>query len=157
MSESFRVAWLPLFAAMSSEGDGTIVSQTNPTLTLTNTLDQFGRLAEVNWIAGTTPLDDYSYTYDSAGNVAGRVNGLHSALSETYLYDGLNQLTDTYRVGISTPYQGWTLDQQGNWTQFVNGTATQTRTADAANEITGITDTTDPNNPVAQAGGLAGE
>ena len=39
------MAWLPLFAAMSFDGDGTIVSQSNRTLTPTNLIDPLARSA----------------------------------------------------------------------------------------------------------------
>ena len=87
------VAWLPPLAAMSSEGDGTIVSQSKSTLTLTNTVDALGRLTDVNWPVGQTDrvsVDQCHYTRNLAGTVTGRVNSLISALSETNFYNLLS-------------------------------------------------------------------
>jgi hypothetical protein len=98
---------------------------------------------------------------DSIGSVNGAGNGTTTGQAanwdETYAYDGLNRLVDfkrgTYAGGsIATPKFGqtWTLDTLGNWrghsqtnsdTTLLPGVATfsQTRTANAANEIGTIT------------------
>ncbi len=83
----------------------------------------------------------FTYAYDGAGNRVSRSNELHSAFSEQYAYDDLNRLTGTDRGG--SDYQDWTLDQQGNWTEFDDGT-TQTRGFNEANEITSISGQDDP-------------
>ena len=99
--------------------------------------DRFGRILQQLWKndAGTT-VDGYTYTYDRAGNRTSKTNTLNSAFSETYTYDDLNRLVDANRNG--TNLQDWTLDALGNWGTFNDGSLNQTRTANAANEVTGI-------------------
>ena len=128
--------------------------------------DRFGRIIKFQWRNGTgasQELDRFDYIYDRAGN---RVNTdrfvdgttTDDSYSESYAYDGLDRLTD-YRRGIqssgSVPTSGsnlqfrqqWTLDALGNWTSFVvdadgggaGAALTQTRTANAANEIQSVT------------------
>jgi RHS repeat-associated protein len=99
-------------------------------------LDRFSRVTDQVWSSyGDDPgtLDEYTYTYDRAGNVTTRDNTLDSALSQTYEYNGLNELTSAERGDSST--QTWDLDALGNWSSFDNNGSTQTRTTDAANEI----------------------
>ena len=73
-------------------------------------LDQFGRVANQNWVntATGTSVDNYIYTYDQNGNVTAKNNVLNSAYSETYTYDLLNRLTAVTRGGAA--YQSWNLD-----------------------------------------------
>jgi RHS repeat-associated protein len=108
---------------------------------------RFGRVIDQKWQdACGTPVDEYTYTYDAAGNRTSRGNAKCSSLSETYAYDGLNRLIGTDRGGDD--YQRWGLDQLGNWSTFatdtnddgvIDGSDTpQTRTHDAANQITAI-------------------
>ena len=99
--------------------------------------DRFGQIAQQLWKndAGTT-VDGYTYTYDRAGNRTAKANTLNSAFSETYSYDDLNRLVDANRNG--TNLQDWTLDALGNWSGFMDGANSQTRTANAANEVTDV-------------------
>jgi RHS repeat-associated protein len=114
-------------------------------------LDRFGRVADQYWTsygqnsgnAGT--LDGYSYTYDADGNVLSRTNAVDSVMSEFYRYNSLDELTDFQRgasqapVGSGANEQQYGLDGLGNFSSINNNGVTQTRTANAANEITGIT------------------
>jgi len=106
--------------------------------------DRFGRIIDQRWTNGaeTTVLDEYTYTYDMAGNRTSKDNELHSAFDEDYTYDSLNRLIDTDRGG--TDLQAWTLDQLGNWDSFTDSGSTQTRTQNDANEITDISVGIDP-------------
>ena len=52
----------------------------------------------------------------------------------------LDRLTAVTRGGAA--YQSWNLDSQGNWSSSTTGGVTQTRTANAQNQITSITGTT---------------
>jgi RHS repeat-associated protein len=148
-------------------GAGTLVTETHPSVTGGLTLsydpagdhsftgwDRFGRVVDQKWTntAGTA-LDEYQYTYDRNSNRVSRINVLHSALDEAYTYDGLDRLTDTNRN--SADYQSWTLDVLGNWAGFDNQGTTQTRTADAANQIGSITASSGPTpvTPVYDAAG----
>ncbi len=103
-------------------------------------LDQFGRVVNQNWVNSTgTTVDGYTYTYDANGNVLSKNNVLDSAYSEIYIYDSLNRLTSVARGGAA--YQSWNLDTQGNWSSFTSNGSTQTRTANAQNQITSISGT----------------
>ncbi len=85
----------------------------------------------------TETLDEYTYSYDRAGNRTSRANELHSSFDEDYLYDALNRLTDSDRADAFD--QSWTLDGLGNFATFDDDGNSQTRTANAVNEITNIT------------------
>ena len=137
-------------------GDGTIVRVLHPQVSTGleldygspgdgySGLDAFGRVTNLNWNDGNSDtLDEYTYSYDAAGNRIAKCNALNSSLSETYTYDALNRLVDTQRGGNA--YQNWTLDQLGNWTGFNDNGTSQSRTTDAANEIQTVSGTT--NNP----------
>ncbi len=99
--------------------------------------DQFGRVVNQNWVnsAGTT-VDGYTYTNDQNSNVTAKNNVLNSAYSETYCYDLLDRLTAVTRGGAA--YQSWNLDSQGNWSSSTTNGTTQTRTANAQNQITSV-------------------
>ena len=113
----------------SYQGLNTFVGQADGNgVTLTETVDPFGRIAEMNWlnIAPSTSTDDFQYGYDRNGNVLYKNNNLlDSSFSELYhsnsttsgdnnsAYDPLNRLT-----GFS---QG-TLTSSGN-----NGSTTRYR------------------------------
>jgi len=104
-------------------------------------LDRFGRVADQVWIDyGADPdavLDRYTYTYDRAGNRTARQNELNASLDEDYVYDDLDRLIDADRADAFD--QSWTLDGLGNFAAFDDDGDSQTRTANAANEITAIT------------------
>jgi len=123
------------------------------------TLDQFGRVANVT-ASASVDLINLNYGYDRASNRTYRqdakaeaVGGSGVNLDEVYSYDLVNQLksavrghwsngnpqTGTFVADTGGLSQSWTLDATGNWSSVTTGTATpQTRTANAANEITGI-------------------
>lgn len=101
--------------------------------------DRFGRVVDQIWAeygsnAGTR--DRFKYTYDEAGNRTGRTNELHTAVNEIYQYDLLDRLTNATRADAFD--QTWTLDGLGNFSAFDDDGTSQTRTANEANEITGI-------------------
>jgi RHS repeat-associated protein len=103
-------------------------------------LDRFGRVADQIWERyGDDPavLDEYTYTYDRAGNRTSRDNELHAAFDEDYTYNGLDELVSSSRADDFD--QSWTLDGLGNFSAFDDDGASQTRTANGANEITAIT------------------
>ena len=84
-------------------------------------------------------VDEYTYSYDRAGNVTNKTNATETdgSLDESYLYNDLNELISTQRSGNA--YQSWTLDSLGNWLNFTDGAATDTKTFNAANEETSST------------------
>jgi len=118
-------------------------------------LDRFGRVVDQLWsdYSGTpTPVDQYKYTYDRAGNRTSRQNVLADAaaqeLSEAYLYDALDRLIDSDRGHFSgglfvksSDDQSWVLDGLGNFGTFTDQGTSQTRTVNAANEIQTISGT----------------
>jgi YD repeat-containing protein len=98
-------------------------------------LDRFGRVVDQVWrnYAGADTVDEYTYTYDRAGNRLTKANAQHTAFNETYTYDGLDRLLTTDRAdGFD---QDWTLDGLGNWSGFNDDGTSQTRTVNEANEI----------------------
>ena len=106
-----------------------------------------------------TDLARLKYGYDRVGNRLFRRDEVARSNSakydELYGYDGLDRLTsfdrgelngaNTGLVGGPTLTQDWpALDATGNWKRFQQGVVDaldQTRTHDAANEITGISET----------------
>jgi len=104
-------------------------------------LDRFGRVLDQLWTDyGADPdvvLDHYSYTYDRAGNRTSRTNELKHDFDELYEYDGIDRLTSAVRADDFD--QSWTLDGLGNFAEFDDDGDSQTRTANAVNEITNIT------------------
>jgi RHS repeat-associated protein len=137
-------------------------------------LDNFGRVVDLSWHTNlgetTTALVHLKYGYDRASNRTFRRDEVASSLSksfdEFYTYDGMHRLQtasrgtlDTgaappnTRLTTSTFNQGWQLDPTGNWSRFTQtapgatGTIdqlSQTRTQNAANEITAIGATAGP-------------
>jgi RHS repeat-associated protein len=101
-------------------------------------LDRFGRVVDQRWTnSAGADVDRYGYTYDEYGNRTGRSNALASAFSETYGYEGLNQLQTFTRGDAQSASltQGWQFDALGNWTTVtINGTD-QTRVFNAQNEL----------------------
>jgi RHS repeat-associated protein len=128
-------------------------------------LDRFGRVIDCRWqTTGGSPTDvaRLGYGYDRASNRQWREDKVSKSLStpqyfdEYYSYDGLYRLTGLARGQLNGTYTGitgenfgqtWDLDATGNWKEFTeaaSGTTTtldQSRTANAANEITAITNT----------------
>jgi len=103
-------------------------------------LDRFGRVVDQLWERyGQTPvvLDHYCYTYDRAGNRTSRTNELNHDFDELYDYDGIDRLISSTRADDFD--QSWALDGLGNFAEFDDDGESQTLTANAVNEITGIT------------------
>jgi RHS repeat-associated protein len=129
-------------------------------------LDRFGRVKDSYWrdYGSSADVDRIKYGYDRAGNRIWRENVVAASLSkpfdELYAHDGLHRLKDMQRGTLSSQHsaissqtfgQCWTLDETGNWKGFRqdsdgNGTwdLAQQRTANAVNEITGVTETSGP-------------
>ena len=133
-----------------------------------NNLDRFGRMINCLWqeTSGSTPaaLVNLGYGYDRASNRKWRrADNVSKSLTapkyfdEFYNYDGVYRLSSLARGQLSgSPPTGvtgqsfgetWSLDTTGNWggytQQSAAGTDTldQSRTANAVNEITRITNT----------------
>ena len=116
--------------------------------------DRFGRVSDQCWsmyggssagsLSELGKLDEYQYGYDADSNVHSRINALDSVMSEFYQYNGLNELTDFQRgaseapVGTAANEEQYTLDAMGNFSQADENGTIQERTANAANEISGI-------------------
>ena len=106
-------------------------------------LDRFGRVVDQRWVVAATGVsaDRFGYTLDRDGNRLTRSNGVNAAFGEAYTYDGLNQVANFAR-GAHT--QSWDYDALGNWDGVTTDGSTQTRTANAQNEITAISGATTP-------------
>jgi len=115
--------------------------------------DRFGRVVQQTWTVDGSAVDSYAYGYDLNSNRLYRENLKTSNFDELYSYDGLNRLEEMNRGNLdgsklfltSTAFgQAWTLDQLGNWTGFDDDGTAQTRTHNAVNEITDISNWADP-------------
>ena len=69
-------------------------------------------------------------------------HGVPQEFSQTFTYDPLNRLTANTLGGAAN--QSWTLDSQGNWSSVTTNGTTQTRTANAQNQITSVSGSTTP-------------
>jgi len=83
-------------------------------------------------------VDRYGYTYDRNSNRLTRSNALQASLSETYTYDGLNQLQTFERDEPTPRNQQWTFDALGNWTTLTTDGVPENRTANAQNQYTDV-------------------
>jgi len=103
--------------------------------------DSMGRVTKKDWIdiSGPTSLVGFEYTYDLYGNRL-TDNHLHrSQDSETFLYDTAQRFTKYERGtlgGSPSFFQGYTLDDLGNWSSFNNNGSTESRTHDSVNQLT---------------------
>jgi hypothetical protein len=119
-------------------------------------LDPFGRVIDDLWTntSTSTTTDEFQYGYDADGDVVYRQNAVNTSFGELYTYTGENQLasfargtlngTDTGITGTASATQSFVTNATGDFTSVTtNGTA-QTETANAQNEITGISGATTP-------------
>ncbi|WP_145349512.1 RHS repeat domain-containing protein [Roseimaritima multifibrata] len=124
-------------------------------------MDRFGRVKDVRWqdVSASGDLSRIEYGYDRASNRTWRENPSDPNRQHDWLYnyDGLDRLQSADRGELNAGHtaidtlnlaQCWTLDPTGNWKAFRqddNGNGTwdfnQTRTANAVNEITDISNT----------------
>jgi hypothetical protein len=126
---------------------------------VTYTVDRFGRVKDCRWYdyghsADTARL---KYGYDRASDRLWRADLVAKSLGknfdELYSYDGLHRLKDMQRgllngsktaITSETFAQCWSLDPTSNWYGFQEAatggswTLVQTRSANKANEISGI-------------------
>jgi RHS repeat-associated protein len=119
-------------------------------------LDRFGRVVDQRWIKTSTgaATDRFQYGYDRNGNRTYRDNLVNAAFGELYAYDNLYQLTSFDRgtlngaktglTGSASRRQDWDFDALGNWDSVTTDSSTQTRTANAQNEITSVSGATTP-------------
>jgi RHS repeat-associated protein len=119
-------------------------------------LDRFGRVVDQRWLKTSTgtATDRLQYGYDRDGNRTYRDNLVNAAFGEVYSYDNLNQLSSFQRgtlnankngiVGTASRSQSWDFDALGNWDSVTADGTTQTRTANAQNEITSVSGAATP-------------
>jgi YD repeat-containing protein len=119
-------------------------------------LDRFGRVVDQTWFntSTSTSTDDFQYGYDRDSNPLFMKNTVSTSNSELYAYNGLNELTSFKRgtlngtntaiTGTPSMDESWGLDAVGNWTSVTTNGSTQTRTANADNQITSISGLTTP-------------
>jgi RHS repeat-associated protein len=139
-------------------------------------LDRFGRLVETLWKQDTEERARSAYGRNRVGGVVWRRDDeAHAQSPEVdtednyYGYDGLQQIKERQRgnlTGTAPDYTGidnlqqeedWSYDATGNWTKYSNPSTapgdTQTRTHNAANEITEISATAGDVEPEYDAAG----
>jgi len=119
-------------------------------------LDRFGRVVDDQWVNTSTITDEFQYGYDADSNVLWRNNNTTagSSFGELYTYTGENALasfqrgtlngTKTGLTGTASASQSYVTNGVGNFTSVTTNGTTQTRTANAQNEITGISGATTP-------------
>jgi RHS repeat-associated protein len=119
-------------------------------------LDRFGRVVDQLWenTSTSTATDEFQYGYDLLGNRLYRDNLVNTAFGELYSYDALSQLSGFQRgtlnsgktaiTGTVARSQSFATDAVGNFTGVTTNGTTQTRSANAQNEITGISGATTP-------------
>jgi RHS repeat-associated protein len=120
-----------------------------------NGWDRFGRAVDLRWMKGSAYVERIQHGYDRASNRLYRKNGVANASKkqdELYDYDGLYQLKEFQRGELNGTHNGmtgtiaaeedFTFDPTGNWNAYVaqagGSTVSQTRTHNAANELTAI-------------------
>jgi RHS repeat-associated protein len=119
-------------------------------------LDRFGRVVDQRWLKTSTgaAVDRFQYGYDENSNRLFRDNLTNLASGELYGYDTLDQVasfqrgtlngTRTGLTGSATRSQTWDYDSVGNWDGVTTNGSSQTRTANAQNEVTSIGGATTP-------------
>ena len=126
--------------------------------------DRFGRVVDQRWYDYGVPedRDRFSYAYDYNSNRTSKDLSLTTGKDEKYTYDGLDRLTSYDRGTLSggditskVRNEAWGLSAVGAWNAFQidhdgDGTYTdaddldQDRTHNGVNEISGITEQTNP-------------
>ena len=137
----------------------TLISQTGGTGSAGDKyvgLDSFGRVINDLWVntSTSTTTDEFEYGYDADGNVLYDNNMVKRRSGMLYTYTGENELatyqqgtlngTFTGITGTPSATQNYTTDGVGNFTSVVTNGTTQSRTANAQNEITSISGATTP-------------
>jgi RHS repeat-associated protein len=133
----------------------TTYSEPGLSLDHTNGLDRFGRITDHAWKKGATDIVHIQHGYDRAGNRLYRNDMVHSANSEVYTYDGVNQIKSLNR-GSSAFTEAWNYDGTGNWLSYNHNGVVENRTHNTANEIQG-TCTHDKNGNMTLMPGLKGK
>jgi RHS repeat-associated protein len=113
-------------------------------------LDRFSRMIQAPWVKSGSPKAGATYQYDRASNRTQMQPLGYAAIDDDlqrYSYDGVNRLTRSIR-GPENGLKGqesWQLDATGNWRNYdrlsvddPTENLAQQRTANRANEITGI-------------------
>jgi YD repeat-containing protein len=126
--------------------------------------DRFGRVIDHLWrdYGASADRERFKHSYDRNSNRTYRDHTNTTTRDGFYTYDGLNRLTDYDRGDLNGTFsaigsgsltfaQEWDLKALGNWTTFKEdangdtdftdaGDLNQSRTHNAANEITGISE-----------------
>lgn len=99
--------------------------------------DRFGRLVDLQWYTGDQDrvTDRWAMSYDRNGNRLAAVNLVDGDFTQTYAYDGLNQLV-AFARGART--QTWNYDSQGNFESVTTNGVTENRSHNKQNEVTGV-------------------
>jgi hypothetical protein len=83
-------------------------------------------------------VDSFAYTYDANKNKTAETrSGVMQPYGYTATYDDEDRLA-TWTRGDSNLTQSWNLSLVGNWSQFTENGATESRTHDAAHQLVAI-------------------
>jgi len=128
----------------------------NEIVSLGITYNDYSEPVEFKWAqnGGLDELLRYEYDYDSVGKRLNKFKAHNPDMSDLYIYDSVNRLTDFKRGTLSEPdrdsivgtparQEEWTLDELYNWMQWKLDGNTESRTHNQVNEITSI-DTQQP-------------
>ena len=100
------------------------------------TYDNLNRLTRLKADLGATPVTDFQYVYDNAGN---RTRKQQLDYTEDYAYDPLYRLTGVTRSAGSTSLWQGGYDPVGNRTSAQIGTSVSTSTYNEKNQLTSST------------------
>jgi len=110
----------------------TTYNQPGLTLDLASGLDRFGRIVDHAWKKNSTDVVRIQHGYDRVGNRTYRNDLVHTNNSETYTYDGVNQIKSLSRTGLA---ESWNYDATGNWLSCNKNGTPENRTHNKVNEI----------------------
>ncbi|PYQ57047.1 MAG: hypothetical protein DMF58_19230, partial [Acidobacteria bacterium] len=107
---------------------------------VTHTYDTRYRLTENKLTAGASTNADYTYNYDSVGNITGITDALDATYSRTFGYDDLNRVT-TANTGTSLWGTGsYQYDAMGNMSSLSLGRSGTFTYSGSTPRLTSVTD-----------------
>lgn len=96
--------------------------------------DVAGRLLEINYVKGSTPVEKLSYTYDGAGN---RIS-FNRTTSMVLLPEAAAATYNEVNEALTFKNKVFTYDKNGNMTSITDSTGTAVYTWDARNRLVAI-------------------
>ena len=88
-------------------------------------LDRFGRVVDHARKKNSNDVMRIQHGYDRASNRLSRTDLVHANNSETYTYDGVNQIKSLNRTGHA---ESWDYDTTGNWLTYDRNSVVENRT-----------------------------